>query len=87
MIAPSTTQTEQQMNHNQLLEHTSRPGGCGRYALPDAGRELRNAVWCMIVFMSTPPPTWPFPTYKGQPLPKPKPQPKPAYPIEEPALF
>lgn len=30
---------------------------------------------------------WPFPTYKGQPLPKPKPQPKPAYPIEEPALF
>jgi hypothetical protein len=35
----------------------------------------------------TPPPLWPFPTYKGQSLPKPKPQPKPAYPIEEPALF
>lgn len=41
----------------------------------------------MIVFMHTPPPIWPFPTYKGQPLPKPKPQPKPAYPIEKPALF
>lgn len=34
-----------------------------------------------------PPPNWPFPTWRGQPLPPPPPQPKPAYPTDEPALF
>lgn len=33
-----------------------------------------------------PPPNWPFPTYKGQPIPK-KRQRKPAYPPGEPAPF
>ena len=36
----------------------------------------------------TPPPNWPFPTYKGQPVPKPKPtRQKPATPAGPDALF
>lgn len=34
-----------------------------------------------------PPPNWPFPTYKGKPVPKPKRQRKPVYPPGEPAPF
>lgn len=35
----------------------------------------------------TPPRNWPFPTWKGTPLPAPKRQPKPAYPDAPAAPF
>jgi len=35
----------------------------------------------------TPPRNWPFPTWKGRPLPPPPRQRKPAYPPGEPAPF